>query len=142
MSIRLSKAIRELNIGHPTAVEFLQKKLGLNDESIDVNYKLNDDQYKALVKAFKGDKEVKDKAADILQKKSKDKKENAKSANHSADSLLSSKRQKYTPLGKIDLDATNKPIAKAETKSVETEKPIAKTPVKEIGAKEQRLKKL
>ncbi len=141
MSIRLSKAIRELNIGHPTAVEFLQKKLGLNDESIDVNYKLNDDQYKALVKAFKGDKEVKDKAADILQKKSKDKKENAKSANHSADSLLSSKRQKYTPLGKIDLDATNKPIAKAETKSVETEKPIAKTPVKEIGAKEQKVEK-
>ena len=46
MSIRLSKAIRELNIGHPTAVEFLQKKLGLNDESIDVNYKLDDDQYK------------------------------------------------------------------------------------------------
>lgn len=87
MSIRLSKAIRELNIGHPTAVEFLQKKLGLNDESIDVNYKLNDDQYKALVKAFKGDKEVKDKAADILQKKSKDKKENAKSANHSADKI-------------------------------------------------------
>ena len=59
MSIRLSKAIRELNIGHPTAVEFLQKKLGLNDESIDVNYKLNDDQYKALVKAFKGDKKLK-----------------------------------------------------------------------------------
>ncbi len=141
MSIRLSKAIRELNIGHPTAVEFLQKKLGLSDESIDVNYKLNEDQYKALVKAFKSDKDVKDKATDILQKKSKEKKESAKAAIHNADSLLNSKRQKYTPLGKIDLDVKGEPTAN-QTKSSEVDKSVNKALAKEAVAKEQKTEKV
>lgn len=137
MSIRLSKAIRELNIGLPTAVEFLQKKLELSEESIDVNYKLSDDQYKALIKAFKNDKDVKDKAADILQKKAKDKKESTKTTNHSADSLFASKRQKYTPLGKIDLQDKNKPSSKG-AKPVSTDTSVAKDSSKEVLAKEKK----
>lgn len=137
MSIRLSKAIRELNIGLPTAVEFLQKKLELSEESIDVNYKLSDDQYKALIKAFKNDKDVKDKAADILQKKAKDKKESTKITNHSADSLFASKRQKYTPLGKIDLQEKNKPSSKG-AKPVSTDTSVAKDSSKEVLAKEKK----
>lgn len=137
MSIRLSKAIRELNIGLPTAVEFLQKKLELSEESIDVNYKLSDNQYKALIKAFKNDKDVKDKAADILQKKAKDKKESTKTTNHSADSLFASKRQKYTPLGKIDLQEKNKPSSKG-AKPVSTDTSIAKDSSKEVLAKEKK----
>lgn len=137
MSIRLSKAIRELNIGLPTAVEFLQKKLELSEESIDVNYKLSDDQYKALIKAFKNDKDVKDKAADILQKKAKDKKESTKTTNHSADSLFASKRQKYTPLGKIDLQEKNKPSSKG-AKPVSTDTSVAKDSSKEVLAKEKK----
>lgn len=137
MSIRLSKAIRELNIGLPTAVEFLQKKLELSEESIDVNYKLSDDQYKALIKAFKNDKDVKDKAADILQKKAKDKKESTKTTNHSADSLFASKRQKYTPLGKIDLQEKNKPSSKG-AKPVSTDTSVAKDSSKEVLAKDKK----
>lgn len=137
MSIRLSKAIRELNIGLPTAVEFLQKKLELSEESIDVNYKLSDDQYKALIKAFKNDKDVKDKAADILQKKAKDKKESTKTTNHSADSLFASKRQKYTPLGKIDLQEKNKPSSKG-AKPVSTDTSVAKNSSKEVLAKDEK----
>lgn len=137
MSIRLSKAIRELNIGLPTAVEFLQKKLELSEESIDVNYKLSDNQYKALIKAFKNDKDVKDKAADILQKKAKDKKESTKTTNHSADSLFASKRQKYTPLGKIDLQEKNKPSSKG-AKPVSTDTSVAKDSSKEVLAKEKK----
>lgn len=137
MSIRLSKAIRELNIGLPTAVEFLQKKLELSEESIDVNYKLSDDQYKALIKAFKNDKDVKDKAADILQKKAKDKKESTKTTNHSADSLFASKRQKYTPLGKIDLQEKNKPSSKG-AKPVSTDTSVAKDSSKEVLAKDEK----
>lgn len=137
MSIRLSKAIRELNIGLPTAVEFLQKKLELSEESIDVNYKLSDNQYKALIKAFKNDKDVKDKAADILQKKAKDKKESTKTTNHSADSLFASKRQKYTPLGKIDLQEKNKPSSKG-AKPVSTDTSIAKDSSKEVLAKDEK----
>lgn len=137
MSIRLSKAIRELNIGLPTAVEFLQKKLELSEESIDVNYKLSDNQYKALIKAFKNDKDVKDKAADILQKKAKDKKESTKTTNHSADSLFASKRQKYTPLGKIDLQEKNKPSSKG-AKLVSTDTSVAKDSSKEVLAKDEK----
>lgn len=137
MSIRLSKAIRELNIGLPTAVEFLQKKLELSEESIDVNYKLSDNQYKALIKAFKNDKDVKDKAADILQKKAKDKKESTKTTNHSADSLFASKRQKYTPLGKIDLQEKNKPSSKG-AKPVSTDTSGAKNSSKEVLAKDEK----
>ena len=54
MSIRLNKAIRELNIGMQTAVEFLEKRKDLGEVPKDnANFKLNDAQYNALVEAFK-----------------------------------------------------------------------------------------
>ena len=49
MSIRLNKAIRELNIGLQTAVEFLEKKPELGEVKSDLNFKLSDEQYHALV---------------------------------------------------------------------------------------------
>ena len=59
MSYRLNKAIRELNIGLQTAVEFLEKRTDLGEVRADLNFKLSDTQYEALVKQFKKDKEVK-----------------------------------------------------------------------------------
>ena len=56
MSIRLNKAIRELNIGLQTAVEFLKKRSDLGEVRDDVSFKLNDDQYHARVEEFKSDK--------------------------------------------------------------------------------------
>ena len=41
MSIRLNKAIRELNIGLQTAVEFLEKKPNLGEVKGDPNFKLH-----------------------------------------------------------------------------------------------------
>ena len=41
MSIRLNKAIRELNIGLQTAVEFLEKKQELGEVKSDLNFKLS-----------------------------------------------------------------------------------------------------
>lgn len=59
MSIRLNKAIRELNIGRQMAVGYLQKRTGvLGEVRDDLNFKLNDKQYAALVEAFKKDAEV------------------------------------------------------------------------------------
>ena len=49
MSIRLNKAIRELNIGLQTAVEFLEKKQTLGEVKSDPNFSLNDEQYKACL---------------------------------------------------------------------------------------------
>lgn len=56
MSIRLSKAIRNLNIGLQTAVYFLEKKEELGTVQSDPNFKLNDMQYEALVEEFCGHK--------------------------------------------------------------------------------------
>lgn len=109
MSIRLNKAIRELNIGLQTAVEFLEKKQELGEVKSDLNFKLSDEQYHALVGAFKNDKEVKKDAAKLFQKKPKEKKP---AADHRAENLLKTERQQYTPVGKIDLDQLNKPAAR------------------------------
>jgi len=109
MSIRLNKAIRELNIGLQTAVEFLEKKPELGEVKNELNFKLSEDQYKALVGAFNNDKEVKKDAAKLLQKKTKEKKG---AADHKGETILKAERQQYKPVGKIDLDQLNKPAAK------------------------------
>ena len=110
MSIRLNKAIRELNVGLQTAVEFLEKKPELGEVKSDLNFKLSEEQYKALVGAFKNDQEVKKDAAKLFQKKPKEKKSSGN--NHKAEAILDSGRPKYKPVGKIDLGQLNKPTAK------------------------------
>ena len=120
MSIRLNKALRELNIGLQTAVEFLEKRAELGEVKPEPSFKLNDDQYNALVKAFKQDAEVRNQAEKLLQKKIKEKK-SAQVADNRAESLLaSSNQQQFKPLGKIDLDEVGKKKPKAE-KSVAAE---------------------
>ena len=143
MSIRLNKAISELNIGLQTAVDFLEKKAELGEVKNDLNFKLNDAQYDALVVAFKGDKEVRTQADKIFQKKEKPAKKEKpqhvapepQQAKTAGDALIQ-KKTEVKPLGKIDL-GTGKPAAeapKAEPKAM-TEAPKAETkptaPVKE-----------
>lgn len=114
MSIRLSKAIREFNIGLQTAVEFLEKRFDMGETKIDPNFKLSDEQYQALEKEFKGDKAVKSEAAKVFPKKQKEKKEPRKKENSTqGETLLTSNRPKFKPIGKIDLDQFNKPTVKA-----------------------------
>ncbi len=107
MAIRLSKAIKELNIGLQTAVEFLTKKFDLGDTKIDQNFKLNDDHYESLKEEFKSDKEVRTQAEKIFPKKPKEKKR-PEPESHSAESLLQQNRPQFKPLGKIDLNTLNK----------------------------------
>ena len=110
MSIRLNKAIRELNIGMQTAVEFLEKRKDLGEVPKDnANFKLNDAQYNALVEAFKHEADVKSQAEKIFPKKQKEKKRAAVSEDTRGEDLLqSNNQQKFTPLGKIDLDGIEK----------------------------------
>ena len=110
MSIRLNKAIRELNIGMQTAVEFLEKRKDLGEVPKDnANFKLNDAQYNALVEAFKHEADVKSQAEKIFPKKQKEKKRAAVSEDTRGEELLqSTNQQKFTPLGKIDLDGVEK----------------------------------
>ena len=74
MSIRLNKALRELNIGLQTAVEFLEKRSDLGEVKAEPSFKLSDAQYDALAGAFQQDKEVRSQAEKLLQKKPKEKK--------------------------------------------------------------------
>ena len=106
MSIRLNKALRELNIGLQTAVEFLEKKSELGEVKAEPSFKLTDAQYAALAGAFQQDKEVRSQAEKLLQKKPKEKK--AKDDNRAESLLASSGKQQYKPLGKIDLDSIGK----------------------------------
>ena len=109
MSIRLNKALRELNIGLQTAVEFLEKRSELGEVKPEPSFKLNDEQYQALMREFQQDKEVRTQAEKLLLKKPKEKKRSQESKEHRAEKLLSAaKQQQYKPLGKIDLDSINK----------------------------------
>ncbi len=129
MAIRLNKAIRELNIGLQTAVEFLEKKKELGEVKPELAFKLNDAQYEALVEAFKQDKEVRTQADKLFQKKPKEKKPAEQPKATRAEGLLeSSNQQQFKPLGKIDLDAVGKKPSekKASEKKAEVVKPAAK----------------
>ena len=115
MSIRLNKALRELNIGLQTAVEFLSKRSDLGEVKAEPSFKLSDQQYKALNDAFLQDKEVRNQAEKLFPKKTKDKKRAPEQKEVKSQSILeASGQQQYKPLGKIDLDAIGKkPAAKS-----------------------------
>ena len=116
MSIRLNKAIRELNIGLQTAVEFLTKKYGLAEDSLGLTSKIDDEHYEALVEAFKQDKEVRSQAEKLFPKKPKEKKPQPEPKDNRAETLLeSSSQQRFNPLGKIDLDSLGKKPAQKES---------------------------
>ncbi len=137
MSIRLNKAISELNIGLQTAVDFLEKKPELGEVKNELSFKLSDAQYNALVNAFKGDKEVRTAAEKMMKKPEKKSKATQETPSNVAvtpgDSLI---RKSVQPLGKIDLNpkpaapkqeatkAAAKPAAEAP-KQAETQKPAA-----------------
>ncbi len=111
MSIRLNQALRELNIGMQTAVEFLQKKSELGEVKADLSYKLNERQHAALVEAFKQDAALRTDAEKLFGKK-KDKKrpQTAKPIETRTGSsvLEGTGHQTYKPLGKIDLSKVGK----------------------------------
>ena len=127
MSIRLNKALRELNIGFQTAVEFLEKRSDIGEEKLELTSKISDAQYSALVEAFKQDAAVRNEAERLLQKKTKDKKRAPEAKDNRAESLLeSSSQQQYKPLGKIALDSIGKPVAKSSGATEVKEEPKPK----------------
>ena len=105
MSVRLSKAIRELNIGLQTAVEFLEKKDNLGEVKNDLSFKLSEQQYEALVEEFKSDKDMRTRADKIFAKKTKEKKKEEPAEDHKAETVLERNRPQFKAVGKIDLDA-------------------------------------
>ncbi len=131
MSYRLNKAIRELNIGLQTAVEFLEKRSDLGEVRADLSFKLSDAQYDALVKQFKKDKEVKGLADKLFQKHPKEKKKPAEREETQVSNI--GVKQQFKPLGKIDLSSLGKKtepakpaeeVAPVKEEDVETPKDV------------------
>ena len=123
MSIRLNKAIVELNIGLQTAVEFLQKRPELGEVKADTNFKLSDEQYDALKQAYKQDAEVRNKAGKLFMKKPKEKKRPVENVERPAENT-SVGVQQFKPLGKIDLDSLGKKPKPAPAAPEKKEKEI------------------
>ena len=122
MSIRLNKAIRELNIGLQTAVDFLEKKKDLGEVKADPNFKLSDGQYEALVEAFKGDREMKGQAEKLFQKHPKEKKQRAPEP-AKAETPSEVIRVQFKPLGKIDLESLGKKHVSSQPAAAKPEEP-------------------
>ena len=135
MSVRLNKAIRELNVGLQTAVEYLEKKPELGEVKAEPSFKLSDEQYQALVEFFRQDKEVRAKA-DIISKKTKEPAGKAAPKGRAEDLLPSNKKpaQEFKPLGKINLGDLDKKAEKPaeKEKPVAKEKPVEKQPEKPV----------
>ena len=135
MGVRLNKVLTELNIGLQTAVDYLKKKNLGDITDATVNTKISDEQYNALVKEFKGDKDVKTQAGMMFPKKDKKAKPEHKSESAVAQTKEEAK-QTFTPLGKIDLSTVGKPNKAQEEKpkapaAVQPEpKPLPKPEVK------------
>ena len=150
MSIRLSKAIKECNVGLQTAVDFLNKK-GTSEVEANLNTKISDEQYELLLKEFKPDSVLKDAANHMLQqqKEEKERKEKEKAeakakakaeaeakakaeeeAKAKAEEEAKARKQALKVVGHIDLNAPKKKAEPAveEKKQVETpaEAPVAK----------------
>ncbi len=128
MGVRLNKVLTELNIGLQTAVDYLKNKKSLGEikDDANVNTKISDEQYEALVKEFSRDKDVKKQANMIFPKK--EKKEKPKPKEPVAAEVKTEPRQSFTPLGKIDLDSLTgkKPAAKPAAEPAKEEKPAPK----------------
>ncbi|MCQ2129410.1 MAG: translation initiation factor IF-2 [Bacteroidaceae bacterium] len=136
MSVRLNKALRELNIGLQTAVDFLQKK-NFGEIEPNSNVKISDEMYEALVNGFKGDKDLRTKTEKILvqkkEKKEEQKVEAKKVAKIEKAVIESSARPAIKEVGKIDLDQFNK--KPAEKKQVESAAKKEKAPKADAKAK-------
>ena len=116
-------------------MEFLEKKQELGEVKSDLNFKLSDEQYNALVGAFKNDKEVKNDAAKLFQKKPKEKKS---ATDHRAETLLKANRPQYKPVGKIDLEQLNKPVNKSSVAPTEKKSdPVVATAVSQAQDKKE-----
>ena len=108
MAIKISKVIKDLNVGRQTIEEFLHKKNIEIDASI--NARIDDDVYEMLVKEFKPDMDLKSKSDKMATERQKEKaKQNAAKESNEIKTVVPGQKPKI--LGKIDLDAAGKPKA-------------------------------
>lgn len=107
---RLSKVAKELNVGTGTLVEYLNQ-LGHHQVQDNPNFKLTDEQYKALLKKFGKEKVVKEKADNLkeLQKEQKERIQKTIKEEQIAPKIeLEKPSISLKIVGKIDIDTKDK----------------------------------
>jgi len=105
MAIKISKVIKDLNVGRQTIADFLLKKGIEIDDNI--NARIQDDVYEMLVKEFKPDMDLKNKSEKMANERQKEKAKYSKAESREIKTEIPG--QKPTFLGKIDLDSAGKP---------------------------------
>ena len=141
MAVRLSKVIRELNVGISTAVEFLQKK-GFGTVEADSNTKITDEQYDALVKEFGKDdalrgKPVKPVVREVPKKQKEEKPVEKKQEELVRVGVSEELKPKFKPVGKIDLDNLGKKSSAPEAKEPKKQETVKEkaAPVEKVEVK-------
>ena len=131
MPVKLNKIMRELNVGLPTIVDFLQKK-GIEVEEGNPNARVSDDIYEILQKEFGSDQSQK-KESELLRLRHKEKSKNEVVTIESVQKeepeevkIEVAAPVQFKQVGKIDLDSLNKkPKAKpAQEEPKEEVKPV------------------
>lgn len=151
MSVRLSKAIKDLNVGLSTAVDFLNKKG--QDIPEDINFKISDDQYLLLAKEFNKDMALKLESERLSkERQSKEKmetvalegyeQEQGQEENIIKASDSTSTKVSIEVIGHIDLDEGKKKKSEKSEPVVEIETDLIKTDVKEEKPLEQKVKEV
>lgn len=115
MPIKISKVIKDLNVGALTIREFLEKKHIEVDSG--VNARIDDEVYNMLIKEFRPDMEQRLKAVDAQAERQKGKE---KAKERKVEEIKTEiPEQKPKILGKVDLDAIGKPAVKEAPKAEE-----------------------
>ncbi len=145
MSIKLSKACKDLNVGMNTAVEFLAKKG--HKLAVDPNLRLTDDLHLLLAKEFNKDMALKMESERLSQERHLKEKAgtvalegyiNTKPVEKPAEvvhTIIPKDQMPHiTSVGHIDLDALNKPST-SKSQQAKVEKPVEK-PVEKLVEKQ------
>ena len=145
-NIKISKVARDLNIGLPTVIEFLQSK-GISVK-MNPNSQIDEAAHKMLLQAYGADKDVKKESEKLSSERQKEKTKPAAPA--SAENVTPvTTVPRHTIVGKIDLDArgnvVRKPVVKQDPVAEQkTEKPAELEKEKEAKTQnkaEQEVKK-
>ncbi len=129
MRTKISKIVKDLNVGLSTAVEFLRKH-NIEVEENNPNARIDSNAVELLTKEFSTDKDVKKRSLDFINTK-KEKKNDRVQAKEVKTTIPQPK-----VLGEIDLDSLNKP--KAETSREEKKEQPKEVKEVKVEVKEEK----
>ncbi|MCM1022062.1 MAG: translation initiation factor IF-2 [Muribaculum sp.] len=137
-NIKISKVARDLNIGLPTVIEFLQSK-GISVK-MNPNSQIDEAAHKMLLQAYGADKDVKQESEKLSSERQKEKAKPVAPAQTEENVIKTTTIPRHTIVGKIDLDSkgnvVRKPAAKPQEPAPQpTEKKVTPKPVVETEPK-------